>query len=113
MLAKLFGDQASDEWTSGRKYTNPGGKKGVLPADFLVSELRLPKYKRTLRIGYFSTLRLCLNTNSCSKRSGDNSGRGDGSCGTCGGGNGVDVSSGNDNNIDDCNGNGNGDSSQQ
>jgi hypothetical protein len=35
-----------------------------------------------------------LKTKSCSRRSGNNSGRGDGRYGTCGGGNGVDVSSG-------------------
>jgi hypothetical protein len=54
-----------------------------------------------------------LTAKSCSGRSSDDSGRGNGGCSTCGGGNGVDVSSGNNDSIDDCNGNGNGDSGQQ
>jgi hypothetical protein len=38
------------------------GKQGVLPADFLLSEFGLPKYKLRLGIGYFGILRLCLNS---------------------------------------------------
>ncbi len=54
-----------------------------------------------------------LKAKSCSGRIGNDSGRGDGSCGTCGGGNGVDVSSGHNDGIDDGNSNGNGDSSRR
>ncbi len=51
-----------------------------------------------------------LTAKSCSRKSGNDSGRGDGRCGTCGGSDGVDVSSGDNDGIDDCNGKGNGDS---
>ncbi len=50
-----------------------------------------------------------LTAKSCSGRSSNDIGRGDGNCSTCGGGNGGDVSSGDNDGIDDCNGNGNGD----
>jgi hypothetical protein len=51
-----------------------------------------------------------LTDKSCSKRSSNDSGRGNGGCGTCGGGDGVDISRGDNGSIDNCNGNGNGDS---
>jgi hypothetical protein len=54
-----------------------------------------------------------LTAKSCSGRSSDDSGRGNGGCGTCGGGNGVDISSGDNDGIDNCDGKGNSDSSQQ
>jgi hypothetical protein len=51
-----------------------------------------------------------LTAKSCSRRSGDNSGRGVGGCGTCGGGDSVNVSSGNNDGIINCEGKGNSDS---
>jgi hypothetical protein len=54
-----------------------------------------------------------LTAKSCSGRSSGDSGRGDGGCSTCGGGNSADISSGNNDGIDNCDGNGNGDSSRQ
>ncbi len=54
-----------------------------------------------------------LTAKSCRGRSGNDSGRGDGSCGTCASGDSVDVTRGDNNGIDNCNGKGNGDSGRQ
>ncbi len=49
---------------------------------------------------------------SCSGSSSNDSGRGDGGCGTCGGSNDADISRGDNDGIGDCDGNGNSDSGQ-